>query len=66
MKDVHDFMETLKIELFKDEVYVFTPKGDVKSLPAGSTPVDFAYSVHTDIGHRCIGSRVNGKMTRCV
>ncbi|HOJ57085.1 MAG: bifunctional (p)ppGpp synthetase/guanosine-3',5'-bis(diphosphate) 3'-pyrophosphohydrolase [Bacillota bacterium] len=63
MKDVHDFMETLKIELFKDEVYVFTPKGDVKSLPAGSTPVDFAYSVHTDIGHRCIGSRVNGKMT---
>ena len=63
MKDVHDFMETLKIDLFKDEVFVFTPKGDVKSLPAGSTPVDFAYSVHTDIGHRCTGSRINGKMT---
>ena len=63
MKDVHDFMETLKIDLFKDEVFVFTPKGDVKSLPAGSTPVDFAYSVHTDIGHRCVGARINGKMT---
>lgn len=62
MKDVHDFMETLKIDLFKDEVFVFTPKGDVRSLPAGSTPVDFAYSVHTDIGHRCIGARINGKM----
>ncbi|NLA07243.1 MAG: bifunctional (p)ppGpp synthetase/guanosine-3',5'-bis(diphosphate) 3'-pyrophosphohydrolase, partial [Firmicutes bacterium] len=62
MKDVHDFMETLKIDLFKDEVFVFTPKGDVKSLPAGSTPVDFAYSVHTDIGHRCVGARINGKM----
>lgn len=62
MKDVHDFMETLKIDLFKDEVFVFTPKGDVKNLPAGSTPVDFAYSVHTDIGHRCIGARVNGRM----
>lgn len=63
MKDVHDFMETLKIDLFKDEVFVFTPKGDVKSLPAGSTPVDFAYSVHTDIGHRCTGARINGKMS---
>ncbi len=62
MKDIHDFMETLKIDLFKDEVFVFTPKGDVKNLPAGSTPVDFAYSVHTDIGHRCTGARVNGRM----
>ncbi|MCR4402216.1 MAG: bifunctional (p)ppGpp synthetase/guanosine-3',5'-bis(diphosphate) 3'-pyrophosphohydrolase [Firmicutes bacterium] len=62
MKDVHDFMETLKIDLFKDEVFVFTPKGDVKNLPAGSTPVDFAYTVHTDIGHRCTGARVNGRM----
>ncbi len=62
LKDVHDFMETLKIDLFKDEVFVFTPKGDVKSLPAGSTPVDFAYNVHTDVGHRCIGARVNGRI----
>ena len=56
MKDPQDFMETLKIDLFEDEVFVFTPKGDVKSLPAGSTPVDFAFSVHTDIGMRCVGA----------
>lgn len=62
MKDPDDFMETLKIDLFEDEVFVFTPKGDVKSLPAGSTPVDFAFSVHTDIGMRCIGAKVNGKI----
>ncbi|MDI6869980.1 MAG: bifunctional (p)ppGpp synthetase/guanosine-3',5'-bis(diphosphate) 3'-pyrophosphohydrolase [Bacillota bacterium] len=61
-KDVEDFMESLKIDLFEDEVFVFTPKGDVKNLPAGATPVDFAYSVHTDIGHRCIGAKVNGKI----
>jgi len=62
MKDAQDFLETLKIDLFEDEVFVFTPKGDVKSLPAGSTPVDFAYSVHSDIGHRCTGAKVNGKL----
>ncbi len=62
MKDIDDFMETLKIDLFEDEVFVFTPKGDVKNLPAGSTPVDFAYSVHTDIGHRCVGAKINGKI----
>lgn len=61
-KDVDDFMESLKIDLFEDEVFVFTPKGDVKSLPAGATPVDFAYSVHTDVGHRCIGAKVNGRI----
>ncbi len=60
MKDIDDFMETLKIDLFEDEVFVFTPKGDVKNLPAGSTPVDFAYAVHTDIGHKCVGAKVNG------
>lgn len=62
MKDVQDFMETLKVDLFEDEVFVFTPKGDVKSLPAGSTPVDFAYNVHTHIGHSCIGAKVNGRI----
>lgn len=62
MRDPHEFMETLKIDLFEDEVFVFTPKGDVKSLPAGSTPVDFAFSVHTDVGLRCAGAKVNGRI----
>jgi guanosine-3',5'-bis(diphosphate) 3'-pyrophosphohydrolase len=64
-KETHngtEFVETLKVDLFSDEVYVFTPKGDVKTLPAGSTPIDFAYAVHTDIGNRCMGARVNGRM----
>lgn len=62
MKDPQEFMETLKIDLFEDEVFVFTPKGDVKSLPAGSTPVDFAFDVHTDIGLHCVGAKVNGRI----
>lgn len=62
MKDTEEFMETLKISLFIDEVFVFTPKGDVKSLPAGSTPVDFAYSIHTALGHQCCGAKVNGRL----
>src|SRR5207248_3582512 len=60
--DPREFMETLKVDLFEDEVFVFTPKGEVKSLAAGSTPLDFAYEIHTDVGHRCVGAKVNGKM----
>jgi guanosine-3',5'-bis(diphosphate) 3'-pyrophosphohydrolase len=62
MSDPHEFMESLKHDLFEDEVYVFTPKGEVKSLAAGATPLDFAYEVHTEIGHHCVGARVNGKI----
>jgi len=61
-KDSKDFLETLKIDLFETEVFVFTPKGDVVSLPKGSTPLDFAYNIHTDVGHRCIGAKVGGKI----
>ncbi len=60
--DAESFVDTVKIDLFQDEVYVFTPKGDVLNLPAGSTPVDFAYRIHTEVGHRCVGSKVNGRM----
>jgi GTP diphosphokinase / guanosine-3',5'-bis(diphosphate) 3'-diphosphatase len=62
MSDPQEFMESLRIDLFEEEVYVFTPKGEVKSLAAGATPLDFAYEVHTEIGHRCVGARVNGKI----
>ena len=63
VSDPQEFMDTLSsVDLFEDEVYVFTPKGDVKSLAAGATPLDFAYEVHTEIGHRCVGARVNGKI----
>ncbi len=58
-KDAREFMRNLKIALFPDEVYIFTPHGDVKSFPKGATPVDFAYSVHTDVGSHCIGAKVN-------
>ncbi|MEE8638109.1 MAG: bifunctional (p)ppGpp synthetase/guanosine-3',5'-bis(diphosphate) 3'-pyrophosphohydrolase, partial [Candidatus Margulisiibacteriota bacterium] len=62
LKDAKDFMESLKIDLFVDEVFVFTPQGDVFGLPIGATPVDFAYRVHTEVGHRVVGSRVNGRI----
>lgn len=62
LDDPAEFLESMKVELFPDEVYVFTPKGDVKVLPKGSTPVDFAYSIHTDVGHHCAGGKVNGRI----
>jgi GTP pyrophosphokinase len=62
MADPREFMENLKVDLFEDEVFVFTPKGEVKSLAAGATPLDFAYEIHTDVGHRCVGAKVNGKI----
>ena len=61
-KDSRDFLETLKIDLFETEVFIFTPKGDVISLPKGSTPLDFAYNIHTDVGHSCIGAKVAGRI----
>ena len=60
--DPGEFLDSLRFDLHQTEVFVFTPKGDVLSLPAGSTPVDFAYAVHTEVGHRCIGARVNGRL----
>ena len=60
LTDPTEFIEAVKVDLFMDEVYVFTPKGDVKAMPAGATPVDFAYLVHTEVGNRCSGARVNG------
>ena len=60
--DAESFVDTVKVDLFQDEVYVFTPKGDVLNLPADSTPVDFAYRIHTEVGHRCTGAKVNGRM----
>ncbi len=62
VRDPQEFMQNLRIELYPEDVYIFTPKGEVKSLPRGATPVDFAYSVHTDVGHQCVGARVNGRI----
>ncbi len=62
LKDNREFLETIKVDLYPDDVYVFTPKGEVKEFPRGSTPVDFAYSIHTDVGHQCIGAKVNNRI----
>src|SRR5262250_1668657 len=62
LKDPREFLDTVRVDLFPDEVYVFTPKGDVKALPEGATPIDFAYAVHTKVGHHCVGAKVNGKL----
>jgi guanosine-3',5'-bis(diphosphate) 3'-pyrophosphohydrolase len=60
--DPGEFIKSLRTDLFSDEVYIFTPKGEVKTLPAGATPIDFAYAVHTDVGHRTVGAKVNGRI----
>jgi GTP diphosphokinase / guanosine-3',5'-bis(diphosphate) 3'-diphosphatase len=62
VSDPRQFLSSLKVDLYPDEVYTFTPKGKVFAFPRGATPIDFAYRVHTDVGHRCVGARVNGKL----
>src|SRR4051812_41680863 len=62
VRDPQEFLQNLKIDLYPEEVYIFTPKGEVKALPRDATPVDFAYAIHTDVGHQCVGARVNGRM----
>jgi GTP pyrophosphokinase len=62
VEDAKEFVEGMKSDVFEDRVYVFTPRGDIIDLPSGSTPIDFAYHVHTDVGHRCRGAKVNGKL----
>ena len=61
LDDPHEFLDAVKVDLFPDEVFVFTPRGEVINLPSGATPIDFAYAIHSEVGHQCAGSRVNGK-----
>jgi GTP pyrophosphokinase len=62
VRDPQEFIQNLKVELYPEEVYTFTPRGQVKAFPRGATPIDFAYGIHTDVGHQCVGARINGKM----
>ncbi len=62
LQDARTFVQSVKLDLFQNEVFVFTPKGDVIDLPSGATPVDFAYRIHTDVGHRCVGAKVSGRL----
>jgi GTP diphosphokinase / guanosine-3',5'-bis(diphosphate) 3'-diphosphatase len=62
LSGAEEFLETVKTDIFIDQVFVYTPRGEIKDLPKGSTPLDFAYRVHTDLGHRCIGAKINGKL----
>jgi len=63
VEDAGEFVDSMKTDVFGDRVYVFTPRGDIIDLPSGATPIDFAYHVHTDVGHRCRGAKINGKLT---
>jgi len=62
MTDPNEFLSSLKMDLYPDEVYTFTPKGKVVVVPADATPIDFAYTIHTEVGHTCVGAKVNGRM----
>jgi GTP pyrophosphokinase len=62
MEDPSEFLQSLRMDLYPEEIFVFTPHGDVKELPRGATPVDFAYAIHTEVGHQCVGAKVNGRM----
>ena len=62
IKEPNEFLESVRIDLFPDEIYVFTPNGEIKSLPKGATPVDFAYMIHTEVGNQCTGAKVNHRM----
>ncbi len=62
LKDSKEFLDTLRVDLFPDEVYVFTPRGDVRQFPRGATPIDFAFAIHTDVGLRCVGAKINGRL----